>query len=59
MLDAFQALEQLAAMLRDLAPVMYSYRKDLMAAGFSREESFIMAVEMQKSIMRGASNHKE
>lgn len=46
-MNIIQALEQFAATLRDVAPVLAQYRKDLEKQGFSKEEAFYLTVRVQ------------
>ena len=49
--NIIQALEQFEALLRDFAPVMHTYFRDLIKQGFTRAEAFALTVEVQKSLM--------
>jgi hypothetical protein len=48
--NIFQAMEQAAAMFRDVAPVMWAYYSNLMKQGFTSEQAFELTKEMQKTI---------
>lgn len=43
-------LEQMQAMLRDLAPVLWSYKENLKKQGFTENQAFRMTLEYQNTI---------
>jgi hypothetical protein len=49
--DFLQALEQMQAMLRDLSPVLWSYKENLKKQGFTEEQAMDLAKELQKNII--------
>jgi hypothetical protein len=50
-LDIMQKLDQLSALLRDLAPVFMKYKTDLMKQGFSEEEALKLVIQAQEIIL--------
>lgn len=53
MYNIIQILEQLDAMLRDFAPIVASYYKNLVANGVPPEAAMYMTSEMQCTLLRG------
>lgn len=53
-----QAIEQAMAGLKDLVMMMASHRENLLAKGFSREESMELVIAMQNSIMKQGGEGK-
>lgn len=51
-------LEQLTAVLRDMAPMLARFRDGLVEEGFSREEAFEMAKALMVEIYRKAGRRK-
>jgi hypothetical protein len=47
MMNIFQALEQMQAMLRDISPILWSYKENLLKQGFT-EEAFALVRDYQK-----------
>lgn len=50
-MDITQQLDQLGAMLRDVAPLLYNYYKDLQALGFTEEQAFAMVKDYQTILL--------
>jgi hypothetical protein len=48
MMNIFQALEQMQAMLRDISPILWSYKENLLKQGFTEEEAFALVRDYQK-----------
>ena len=46
-------LDQIEATMVSIAPVLGSYRKALVDAGFSPKEAFLLAVAMQEKLFPG------
>lgn len=46
------ALDQLQAMLRDLAPVVRSYYEKLLEQGFTPEEALTITIAFQNALFR-------
>lgn len=57
-MNIFQVLEQMEAMLRDLAPVLWSYKENLKKQGFTEEQSYQMALAFQNSIINNSKDVK-
>ncbi len=49
--DFVGALDQAEAMLRDLAPVLATYRDSLIKAGFTREEALTLIIGLQQTLL--------
>ena len=49
-MNIFQAFEQMQAMLRDFAPVLMSYKRNLMKQGFTEEEAFQLVRDYQYTL---------
>lgn len=50
-MEFLQALEQLEASLRDLAPVLATYYKALVASGFSEDQALALVEGVQNRAM--------
>lgn len=50
-MNIIHALDQLSAMLRDLAPVLYKYHNELVKAGFTEEQAMQLVCIIQESIV--------
>ena len=48
MMNIFQALEQMEAMLLDFSPVLWTYKQDLKKQGFTEQQAFDLARDYQK-----------
>lgn len=55
MMNIFQALEQMEAMLLDFSPVLWTYKQDLEKQGFTEQQAFDLARDFQ-NIMFTQSN---
>lgn len=53
MYNIIQALEQMQAMLRDVAPVLWAYYDDLKKQGFTDEQAFALVRDYQKIAFGG------
>ena len=51
-MNIFQAFEQYAAFLRDLSPMLWNYKEDLKKQGFTENQAFRMALELQNNITK-------
>lgn len=49
-MNILQQLEQMQAMLRDFAPVLISYKRNLMKQGFTEEEAFQLVRDYQYTL---------
>lgn len=47
-MNIFQAFEQMQAMLRDLSPVLWSYKQHLKKQGFTDDEAFALVRDYQR-----------
>jgi len=52
-LSLFQSLEQIVCLLRDLAPVLKGYKKNLTDQGFSEAEAMQIVIAYQHSLVTG------
>lgn len=50
-MNVFQALEQMQALLRDVAPILYSYQEELIKQGFTRDEAFELVKECHRIML--------
>lgn len=48
MMNIFQALEQMQAMLRDVSPVLWTYKQDLEKQGFTEDQAIDLVRDYQK-----------
>lgn len=49
-MNILQQLEQMQAMLRDLAPVLYSYKENLKKQGFTEDQAYTLVRDYQMTI---------
>lgn len=49
-MDILQQLDQLQAVLRDIAPVLWSYYKNLIDEGFSEEQALELTKDVQSKL---------
>lgn len=54
-MSLFQALEQMEALMRDLAPILYSYKKQLKKAGFTDAETMMLVIDLQQTLLTGGN----
>lgn len=57
-MNIIQALEQMQAMLRDLSPVLWSYKEDLKKQGFTEEQAFTLARDYQRIVLGFGKSEK-
>ncbi|MRX70859.1 hypothetical protein GJU40_01590 [Bacillus lacus] len=50
-MNIIQALEQMQATLRDLSPVLWSYKENLVKQGFTEEQAFALVKDYQNTIL--------
>lgn len=50
-MDFLQALDQVQAMLRDLSPVLWSYKENLKKQGFTDEQAFQLVRDFQITML--------
>lgn len=56
-MNILQQLEQIQAMLRDLSPVLWSYKKNLKKQGFTENQAFRLTLEYQRILFdKGKGN---
>lgn len=51
-IDLIGAFDQLDATLRDFAPVIYNYKKNLEEQGFTSEEAMQLVIAFQQSVLK-------
>lgn len=57
-MDILHAIDQIQAMLRDLSPVLWSYKENLKKQGFTDEEAFALVRDFQMLLWNNANNNK-
>jgi len=50
MMHIIQAIEQMQAMLRDISPLLWEYKKDLKKQGFTEQQAYDLVRDYQKII---------
>lgn len=48
MMHIIQAIEQMQAMLRDISPLLWEYKKDLKKQGFTEQQAYDLVKDYQK-----------
>lgn len=51
-MDILQAMDQMQAFLRDIAPLLKKYKEDLIKQGFTEEEAFQLVRDFQNKLIR-------
>lgn len=49
-MNIFQAFEQIQEMLKDLSPVLWSYKENLKKQGFTEEQAFQLTRDYQRTV---------
>lgn len=52
-----QAMEQLQAMLRDVSPVLWSYKENLIKQGFTEEQAFLLVRDYQEILFTNQNEY--
>lgn len=55
-MNIVHAFEQLQATLRDLSPVLWSYKENLKKVGFTDEQAFELTRDLQRTMILNSKN---
>lgn len=55
-MNILHQIEQMMAVLRDISPLLWSYKVDLVKQGFTEEQAFELVRDYQKATLGGGKS---